>query len=271
MTTVARRAIIIAAGMGRRLSPYTDEAPKCLVPVAGRPILAWQLDALRRHGVDEFVIVRGYLGDVLTARATSLGPGIRFADNHEYRHNNILASLFCAEDDIEGEIIISYSDIIYTPGVVGALLAARHDIALVIDREFRTAYEGRTDHPLSEAEVSDLTDDGRVRRVGKRALPAEQAWGEFIGLAKLSARGTGWLRDAWRDLRGQYAQTPEAPFQRAPSFQVAYLTDILQHLIDSGHPVSPVEIRGCWREIDTVQDLERARALVGSAQEDWTS
>jgi len=70
------------------------------------------------------------------------------------------------------------------------------------------------------------------------------------------------MTDAWRGLVTRYRDRDDAPFQRAPQFRVAYLTDLLQHLIDAGVPVSPVPIQGRWREIDTVQDLERAQAAV---------
>ena len=61
------KAIIVAAGMGRRLSPYTDDRPKCLVEIKGRPLLLRQLEAYRQAGVSEFIIIRGYLGDRLAA------------------------------------------------------------------------------------------------------------------------------------------------------------------------------------------------------------
>jgi L-glutamine-phosphate cytidylyltransferase len=263
------KAIIIAAGRGRRLMPYTDEMPKCLVPVDRRSILGIQVEAFRAHGVRDLVIIRGYLGDVLAARVDEVGGGVRFVDNREWEHNNILESLFCAEQEIDGPVLLTYSDIIFTPEVVGRLMSAPGDVCLVIDRAFRDIYQGRSDHPLPEAEVSDLDEGGLVRRVGKRALPPDDAYGEFIGLAKLSAAGSTWLRQAWRDLSAQYRGRESEPFQRAPSFRAAYLTDMLQHLIDTGHPIHPVAIDGQWREIDTVQDLERARAVLGSAKETW--
>lgn len=263
------KAIIIAAGRGRRLMPYTDVLPKCLVPVDHRTILELQLEAFRAHGVTDVVIIRGYQRDELTRACARFGPAIRFADNVDWEHNNILESLFCAERELDGPVLTTYSDIIFTPQVVGQLVAAPGDICLVIDRDFRDVYVGRTDHPLDEGEVSDLDDAGLVRRVGKRALPANEAWGEFIGLAKLSATGAGWLRDEWGKLVDRYRGRQGEAFVRAPSFRAAYLTDILQHLIDLGRPVHPVGIHGQWREIDTVQDLERARELLRSSQEDW--
>jgi choline kinase len=262
-STRPTKAIVIAAGQGRRLRPYTEHMPKCMVPVGDRPLLRHQLDAFRAHGIHEFVVIRGYLGHVLEDRRPELGPGaVRFVDNPGYQHNNILQSLFCAEHELDGPVLVTYSDIIFTADVVAALLGDPGDIALVIDRDFAAIYEGRTEHPLDEAEVADLDAGGRVRRVGKRALPPAEAFGEFIGLVKLSAAGTVTLRRAWAELAARYREQPDAPFQRAPRWQDAYLTDLLQHLIEAGQPLTPVAIRGQWREIDTVQDLERAQALV---------
>jgi L-glutamine-phosphate cytidylyltransferase len=261
------KAIIIAAGRGKRLRPYTDAAPKCLVPVGGRPILDWQLDAYRACGIRDIVIIRGYCGEVLAERCGQLGSEIRFVDNREWEHNNILESLFCADTELDGPVLLSYSDIVFAPEVAARAARAPGDIALVIDRDFASIYDGRTEHPLEEAEVAEVR-GGRVARVGKRALPARDAWGEFIGLAKLSARGAATLRRTWAELRDRFRDDPTAPFQRAPSFRAAYLTDMLQHLIDAGHNIEPVEIRGRWREIDTAQDLERAERAVAELEEE---
>lgn len=119
-------------------------------------------------------------------------------------------------------------------------------------------------HPLDEGEVCAVDADGHVKLVGKRALPAVGAYGEFIGLAKFSAEGARLMREAWRSIVESYRGREDAPFQRAPRFRQAYLTDLLQHLIDAGVKMTPVDIHGRWREIDTVQDLERAEKDV-----DW--
>lgn len=266
MTDIARprRAVVVAAGMGRRLAPFTDEMPKCLVPVRGRPMLARAIDSFRAHGVDDVVVVRGYKAEVLERRQGELAPPgvVRFVENPAYRDNNILQSLFHAADALDGPFLFTYADIVFARDVVTRLMEAPGDICLVTDRRFRDIYEGRTDHPLPEAEVLSVGADGLVAKVGKRALPPEEAAGEFIGLAKLSAAGAARFTAAWRALERDYADRPDAPFQRAPHWRQAYLTDLLQHLIDAGERMVPVWIDGGWREIDTVQDLERAEATV---------
>lgn len=264
------KAIVIAAGRGKRLGAHTDEVPKCMVRVGDRPMLAWQWAALAAAGVDELVIIRGYKGDVLERFVAELGIPARYVDNREWETNNILLSLACARDELSGPILFTYSDIIYTPEVARAVVAAPGPIALVVDREFRSIYEGRTEHPLDEAEVCDLRVDGRIARVGKRALPAAEAVGEFIGLGKADAAGTQLIAAAIDALTTRYRGRDDQPFQRAARFRNAYLTDLLQDLIDAGHAAWPAFIDGRWREIDTGQDLERARLLVESDTEVWT-
>ena len=247
------KAIIVAAGMGRRLNPYTDDRPKCMVPVAGKPILERQVDALRAHGVHDVAVVRGYLGDRITV------PGLRFFDNPRYRENNILASLMYAASELDEDFVFSYSDIVFHPDVVGTLLETAGEGALVVDRQWMRAYEGRTEHPVPEAELTRV-ENGRITRVGKRAVPAELAAGEFIGLARFSGAIGRLMRDEFERLEQELGG---GPFGNAPRFEVAYLTDMLNHLIEA-HDTEfrPAFIDEQWREIDTTQDLERAERVI---------
>jgi choline kinase len=249
------RAIIVAAGMGRRLSPYTDDRPKCLVEIRGRTILARQIEAYRQAGVDEIAVVRGYRAEMIDL------PGLRFFENPDFRTNNILASLFRAEEAMEGGFLFSYSDIVFRPEVTARLAASTDDYALVVDRRWDEAYHGRDLHPISEAELAHV-EDGRVRALGKRVVPAEKAHGEFIGHARFSARAVERMRAEYRRLERSLG--PAAPFGTAARFEVAYLTDLLNHLIAAGETMRPVDIHGGWREIDTTQDYQRAQEIV-----DW--
>lgn len=249
------KAIIVAAGMGRRLSPVTDDAPKCLTEIGGRTILEHQLRAFDAQGVQDVVIVRGYRAEDITA------PGARYYLNADYRNNNILLSLFCAQEEIGDEaFLFSYCDIVFPPSVVQALVAADGDFVLVVDREWDRTYEGRSEHPVEQAELTQMEGD-RVVEVGKR-VSAVGTHGEFIGLMKVSARGARILADTWQDVSQRYAGRQDDPFHRAARFRNAYLTDMLQELIIRGHELRSLDIFNEWREIDTLQDLERAREWI---------
>jgi len=264
------RAILIAAGRGKRLGAHTEEIPKCMVQVGARPILGWVWEAFRAAGIEELVVIRGYRGDVLEGFVRGLVPRASFVDNTAWQTNNVLLSLACARAYLDRPCLISYSDIIFTPAVARAAAACPAEIGLVIDREFRTIYDGRTEHPLDEGEVADLMPDGSVARVGKRALPPGEAVGEFIGLAKLGERGAATVARAFDALARRYDGRDHEPFQRATAFRNAYLTDLWQDLIDAGLRLDPVLVAGGWREIDTGQDLDRARHLVESSPKDWS-
>jgi choline kinase len=246
------KAIIVAAGMGSRLAPYTDDRPKTLVEINGKSILSRQIDAYRAAGVAEINIVRGYMKELIQV------PGARYFDNDLYRENNILVSLFFAEAAMDGGFLFSYSDIVFRPEVVRTALATDGDFALVIDRRWHEAYVGRQHHPVEEGEVARVV-DGRVTIVGKKTVPPAEASGEFIGLARFSAA-------AVQRMRARYHERRQAlwgqPYGRAPRFEKAYLTDLLNDLIDSGEVMRPAFIDGGWREIDTVEDLERAKPVV---------
>jgi L-glutamine-phosphate cytidylyltransferase len=162
-----------------------------------------------------------------------------------------------------------FSDIVFTPAVAAAAAASNAEIGLVIDRRFRDIYDGRTEHPLDEGEVADLLPDGTVARVGKKALPPADAVGEYIGLARLGARGAAIVGNTLDQLAHRFAGREDEPFQRAARYRNAYQTDLWQQLIDTGLPVDPVFIDGQWREIDTGQDLERARQLLESQPKEW--
>lgn len=270
MSAPIRRAILIAAGRGKRLGPHTEEIPKCMVEVAGRPILGWVWRALASIGVEELVVIRGYRGDVLERFVRGLVPRAIFVDNHEWETNNVLLSLACARAHLDQPAYVTYSDIVFTPAVAAATARSTAEIGLVIDREFRTIYEGRTEHPLDEGEVADLAPDGSVARVGKRALPPDAAIGEYIGLTRLGAQGMATVGDALDRLAARFASDDAAPFQRAARYRNAYLTDLWQELIDAGTRLDPILIEGQWREIDTGQDLARARLLLESGAKEWT-
>ncbi len=252
------KAIVIAGGMGKRLAPYTDDRPKCLVEINGKSILARQLTAYRGAGVNELVVVRGYQKARL---APPLIPtGTRTYDNDRFATTNVLTSLFCAEPALADGFLFSYSDIVFDQKAVQAALEAPGDFALVIDRRWSEAYDGRTQHPVAEAEVARVASDGRIMRVGKRTVAVDEAQGEFIGLGRVSVHGAKLLTARYHQRKAALGGT-DKPYGRAATFEMAMLTDLFNDLIDSGTPMYAAYIDGGWRELDTVEDLQRAEKV----------
>ena len=243
------KALIIAAGLGSRLKKHTENLPKCMLDFGGKTLLQRQLDSYKKNGIKDISLIRGYKKEKINYK------GIKYFENNDYKNNNILNSIFYAEKVINGNIIISYSDILFDSSVVERTLNSDHDISVVVDIDWRGYYVGRKDHPISEAENVIFNSNNEVEKIGKINTGNEEVHGEFIGMIKLSNRGTEIFKEHFHRLKKIYWNKP---FQRAKVFQKAYLTDFIQELVDIGVKVHCVIIESGWKEIDTVEDYKKA-------------
>ena len=243
------KALVIAAGLGSRLKKHTENLPKCMLDFGGKTLLQRQLDSYKKNGIKDISLIRGYKKEKINYK------GIKYFENKDYRNNNILNSIFYAEKVINGNIIISYSDILFDSSVVERTLNSDHDISVVVDIDWRGYYVGRKDHPISEAENVIFNSNNEVEKIGKINTGNEEVHGEFIGMIKLSNRGTEIFKEHFHRLKKIYWNKP---FQRAKIFQKAYLTDFIQELVDIGVKVHCVIIESGWKEIDTVEDYKKA-------------
>ena len=246
------KALIIAAGLGSRLKKHTENLPKCMLDFGGKTLLQRQIDAYNKNNIKDISLIRGYKKEKINYK------GLRYFENKDYKNNNILNSIFYAEKIINGNIIISYSDILFDPMVVQRTIDSNHDISVVVDIDWRGYYVGRKDHPISEAENVIFNSNNEVEKIGKINTGNEDVHGEFIGMIKLSNRGAETFKEHFHRLKKIYWNKP---FQRAQIFQKAYLTDFIQELVDIGIKVHCVIIESGWKEIDTVEDYKKA--LVG--------
>jgi phosphoenolpyruvate phosphomutase len=260
------RAIILAAGFEPGLLPLIEDRPKALLDIKGKSILERQVETLNACNIKDIVVVRGYQKDKFTL------PNIRYYDNEHYEKNFDLASLFCAETELQGHCLVLYGDILFDRSVLEKLLQSDKDISLVVDRAW---YDQRgharsiespskpdlvllRDPPEQGYRFLPSTADTPVVRIGQQQ-PPEDAHGEFIGMAMFSPNGTEQLRQAYHRVVSSYRG---GPFHEAASLEQASLTDILQELVNSQHDVYAVNIYKGWMEVDTFEDYQRAWAYI---------
>jgi len=236
------KALILAAGEGTRLRPYTLDRPKCLVEIDGVSLLDRQLAVLRSRGIDDIVLIGGYRAEMLQNKATRLHLNPRFSET------NMVWTLFCAEEELEGDVIVSYGDIVYAGEILDQLLASRADIAVTIDMEWESYWRARSDDPLADAETLRLGDDGRIVEIGRRPTSLDEIEGQYMGLIKFSVQGLEQLKAVYRKALHEGSLGPR-PVEKA------YMTDLLQALIDDGTRIQAVGVKEVWVEVDTVSDL----------------
>jgi phosphoenolpyruvate phosphomutase len=258
-------AIIIAAGFEESLLPLTEDRPKAMLEVKGQTILERQIHALNECGVKDIVTVRGYQKERINL------PNVRYYDNDRFRDTGELASLFLAEQEMNGRFLFLYSDIIFDPSILEKLLKSQADISIVVDRAWgdhsHTPEELQlkkpdlvvTSHPpRKDYRFLPTSEGSALARIGRR-LPADQADGEFIGLAMFSEEGARILRTVHQQSRQRFQSRP---FHEAETLEHASFTDMIQEIIDCGGAVACVDIYKGWLEIDTFEDYQRAWAKV---------
>ena len=249
MTSLNTSVIIIAAGLGSRLKKYTDNLPKCMLDFGGKTLLQRQLEAFKINGLNKISVIRGFKKEKINY------PDLTYFENKEYKNNNILNSMMYAEEALNGHVIVSYSDILFEKEVVKRLMESEHDISIVVDIDWRGYYINRKDHPINEAENVIFDANNNVVEIGKIHTGKHDVHGEFIGMLKLSPRGSEIFKKHFHRAKDLYWNKP---FQRAKTFQKAYITDIIQDMTNLGVPIHCVIIERGWKEIDTEEDYINA-------------
>lgn len=241
------RAIVIGAGRGSRLQDLTDEVPKTLVEVMGRPMLDWILDALAEAGFArrDVVFVCGYRQEVVRERY----PELTFVENRGWESNNILLSLMMARDHMSEGFVSTYADIVYSGAIAKAVRESAHPIALGCDTDWRRRYARRTEHPETDAEKL-VAEGARVTEISRK-IPSEAASGEFIGVMKVVKSAVPGLLATFDELAARHAGKV---FREGRFFERAYLLDFLAELVERGESLQRVDTHGAYMEIDTLQD-----------------
>jgi len=240
--------MVLAAGAGRRLRPYTDTLPKALVPVDGdTTILDIGLANLAAVGLTDVAVVVGYRADAVRSRQEDLeqrhGVRLTLVHNDKAEEWNNCYSLWLAREHFaEGALLVN-GDTVHPVDVEKTLLAAREregspGVLLALDAVKTLAEE--------EMKVT-LDEHGLMRRITKLMDPAE-ADGEYIGATLIEAHAADAL-----------ARALEATWSRDPDL---YYEDGYQTLVDTGGEVGVARIGSLpWVEVDNHDDLLRAREI----------
>ncbi len=236
-----RKAIILSAGQGRRLSPLTDTRPKCLVELSGVSVLRWQLAHLRDAGLEEAVVVTGFGANLVDAEIANFAPAglkVRTLFNPFYALSDNLATCWLARAEMNGPFLILNGDTLFESDIARRLLAApAAPITVTIDRK-----------PSYDADdMKVLVENDRLQAIGK-TITSYNA--ESIGFLKFSEQGAG-----------AFVAEVEAAMRTPEGLKRWYLS-VINHLAVTGTEVAVASIEGLdWAEMDFPEDLPRNREL----------
>ena len=234
--------VILAAGMAKRLRPLTDTKPKCLLEVGKRTLLERTVDAMRQAGIQEFLVVTGYRGEMIREFLTIHYPlsTIHYLDNIDYEHNNNIYSLWMACQKVRGcDFLLMDSDILCDPAAV-VRIAQEQTSALAVNC-----------HELGEEEMKVVVDaDSRITEISKTCRP-EDAMGESVGIEKITA-----------DYSEALARELDQMILQEGLIDIFY-ERAFERLIPQGHTFKVVDTTHYFSyELDTPEDFQRAQELM---------
>ena len=248
------KSIILAAGQGNRLRPLTNEKPKCMVELFGKSLIEHQISAYTACDISDINVVTGFRSDSITI------SNVRYFKNEQYERTNMVESLFCAEEILNGDVIISYGDIIFEKNVLKQLIQSDNDFSVIIDKNWKDYWSIRSKNPLVDLESLKLDSKDNIISIGQKVKKLEEIQGQYIGLMKFSGKGVNILKDFYHECKKISEKKPN-PLNDSSPFEKSFMTDLLQGLINSNYQLRSVPIHGGWLELDTVEDFETYQRL----------
>ena len=233
------KAIILAAGRGSRMGKLTDELPKCMLPLKGKPLLNWQIGAITEEaGVTDIAVVCGYKKETVQAN----GITERF-ENSRWNETNMVRSLTCADNWLKREgCIISYGDIFYETSAVSSLIDCNAEIAITYDVNFKSLWGSRQENPLDDLETFKIDNTGKLLTIGNKPQSIDEIQGQYMGLLKFTPKGWQMTTRYLDSLSDQQVDKLD-------------MTSLLRELIENNIQIQTVPYKGSWGEVDSASDL----------------
>ena len=231
------KALILAAGLGTRLAPITNDIPKSLVPVNGKPIILKQIDNLHKNGITDITIVSGYKANILEEKIHSLYPEIQIIESVDYAITNNMYSAFLARDAMkDNDFIMMNADVFYDTSVITSLLKFDAPNAIVTDIGV-----------YHEESMKVVEENGRIIKISK-SISKSDALGASIDVYKFSSTAGKIFLDKCADYINNKKELK--------MWSEVALNDILCNVIFRACPLD-----GRWFEIDNHADLNAAEKL----------
>lgn len=254
------KVIIPAAGEEKEMKDILGDKPRAMLEINGNSLLQRQIDTLQRCNINDVSVVVGYGKDKFNVE------NVKYFDNLNFKNNFDLASLFCAEKEINGNFVLINSDILFNENIIKNLIDTKQDIVIVVDNSYEyhkhlidkeLELVVTKESPSKHYRNISLSFENRVLRIGKK-ISSNLAHYEFIGIVYFSEQGAENLKKVYLDIKKSH----KGRFHEAETMEKASITDLLQEMIDRGFAVHFIETNKGWIEIHNKKDLEIAKKMV---------
>lgn len=244
------KAIILAAGQGTRLKKYTENLPKGMLSFMGETIIERQIKMYRKCGIDDIIIVRGFAADKITYE------GVKYYTNEDFANTNMVESLLAAKSEFTDDIIVSYSDILFESRLLKGMMEAKGDYLVGVDDNWQAYWQKRYGKVDFDTESLAIDENDNITELGLSDPKLEDISARYIGILKFSKAGLDYIEQIMDVAHRDFA---DKPWQQSgkPAYK-AYMTDLLNAIIEAGKSVKAIHFANGWVEFDTNDDYENA-------------
>ena len=236
--------IVLAASRGHALQELTDDRPKVMLSIGGKPLLRRLVDEFKKQSINHITVVGGYKAEAIDV------ANIKLRINAAYDQTGELSSLVCAEDAFHDDMIIMYGDLLFRSYILHDLLEHESEIVAVVDSSLNNPHTGHTqdlaycshldNRSIFQHEVS-------LKCVCDQPVPGPgEASGRWIGMVRFRKQGRKWVEEALRELQGR------------DDFASLGMPELLNHLITQGHVIHVHYVHGHWLDVNAIVDIGRA-------------
>jgi len=252
------KAIILAAGRGTRLGKYTKETPKGLLKLAGKTIIDIQIECYHNAGINDISIVKGYRGEDIKLN------GIKYYWNRDFDNTNMVVSFMKASPEFNDDIIVSYADIIFDPSLLEQIIKSRNDVAVLVDSNWKKYWSMRYGTVDYDLESLIINDTGNIVEIGRPTVHKDEMNSRYIGMLKFSQQCILDIKRIMEEASITYCDKPWK--YSGKIFSKAYMTDLLQALIDLGIEIKAEKVLNGWLEFDTESDYENVLTWISNGK-----
>ena len=227
------KGLILAAGRGSRMGEATEKSHKCLTILKNRTLLDWQLSSLRKAGVIDITVVRGYRSELLKGDFNT-------AENSRWSETNMVSTLFCAPE-FKIDTVVSYSDIVYSDKHIEKLIKEEGDIVITADTKWLDLWSARFENPLEDAETFKTLGNTLIE-IGENNSEIENIQAQYMGLLKFTPKGWNIAFNLFNSLEKKEQDKLD---------MTSFLSVLMVHT-----EIRVVFVDGNWCEVDSYNDVE---------------
>jgi phosphoenolpyruvate phosphomutase len=242
-TRAETHAVVLAASRGEGFADLTEDRPKVMLPIAGKPLLRHLVDKFKKRGIDDITVVAGYKAQSIDV------SGVRLVVNPAHASTGELASLLCARDYFTDDFVLTYGDLLFRSYILRDLMESDAEIVVVVDSSAPATDGAQGDYAYC-SDSDDRSMWGTVvtlKQISRQPeLGTTRADGRWIGMLRVQGDGRSWFEEGLTEL------------QKSPDFLRLSVPELLNHLVAKGRPVRVWYVHGHWLDVNSARDLESA-------------